>query len=135
MNEFAKWPTSFQRLCSKQRKIIVFLTEINNKTYLKLLVLENVWKVIKTKVQRRIDDIRNAEDLKTVVAEIWTPLQLHYIRSLYDSLPRRLRVVLRLSLGFVGATLKLEYHFPFSTDLSSETHGMGHCPPGICRGL
>ena len=32
MNEFAKWPTSFQRLCSKQRKIIVFLTEINNKT-------------------------------------------------------------------------------------------------------
>jgi hypothetical protein len=29
----------------------------------------------------------------------------------------------------------LEYHFPFSTDLSSETHGMGHCPPGICRGL
>jgi hypothetical protein len=33
------------------------------------------------------------------------------------------------------ATLKLEYHFPFSTDLSSETHGMGHCPPGLCRGL
>jgi hypothetical protein len=112
MNEFAKWPTSFQSLCSKQRKIIVFHTEINNKTYLKLLVLddnlwpviaqhfptspyifqednvpchvsrrtnqwktendiptlewppqspdlniiENVWKVIKTKVQRRIDD-------------------------------------------------------------------------------
>jgi hypothetical protein len=34
--------------------------------------------------------------------------------------------LLYLSLGFVGATLKLEYHFPFSTDLSSETHGMGH---------
>jgi hypothetical protein len=44
-----------------------------------------VWKVIKTNVQWRIDDIRNAEDLKTVVAEIWTSLQLHYIRSLYDS--------------------------------------------------
>ena len=60
-----------------------------------LNIIENVWKVIKTKIQRRIDDIRNAEDLKTVVAEIWTSLQLHYIRSLYDSLPRRLRVVLR----------------------------------------
>ena len=60
-----------------------------------LNIIENVWKVIKTKVQRRIDDIRNAEDLKTVVAEIWTSLQLHYIRSVYDSLPRRLRVVLR----------------------------------------
>ena len=58
-------------------------------------IIENVWKVIKTKVQRRIDDIRNAEDLKTVVAEIWTSLQLHCIRSLYDSLPRRLWVVLR----------------------------------------
>jgi hypothetical protein len=33
-------------------------------------MIENVWKVIKTKVQRRIDEIRNAEDLKTVVAEI-----------------------------------------------------------------
>ena len=50
---------------------------------------------MKTKVQRQTDDIRNAEDLKTAVAEIWTPLQLHYIRSLYDSLPRRLWVVLR----------------------------------------
>jgi transposase len=60
-----------------------------------LNIIENVRKVIKTKFQRRIDDIRNAEDLKTVVAEIWTSLQLHYIRSLYDYLPRRLRVVLR----------------------------------------
>jgi hypothetical protein len=73
--EFPKWQTSFKRLCSKQRKI--------------------VWKVIKTKIQRRIDDIRNAEDLKTVVAKSWTSLQLHYIRSLYDSIPMRLRVVLR----------------------------------------
>jgi hypothetical protein len=60
-----------------------------------LNIIENVWTVIKTNVQRRIDDIRNAENLKTVVAAIWTSLQLHYIRSLYDSLPRRLRVVLR----------------------------------------
>jgi hypothetical protein len=60
-----------------------------------LNIIENVWKVIKKKFQRRIVDIRNAEDLKTVVAEIWTSLQLHYIRSVYDYLPRRLRVVLR----------------------------------------
>jgi hypothetical protein len=43
--------------------------------------------VSNTKVQRRVDDIRNAEDLKPVVAEIWTSLQLHYIRRLHDSLP------------------------------------------------
>jgi hypothetical protein len=42
-----------------------------------LNIIENVWKVIKTKIQRRIDDIRNAEDLKTVVAEIWTSPPRH----------------------------------------------------------
>ena len=31
-----------------------------------LNMIENVWKVIKTNVQRRIDDIRNAEDLKNL---------------------------------------------------------------------
>jgi hypothetical protein len=40
--EFLKWPTLFQRLCSKQRKIIDFLTEINNRTYLKLLVFSDI---------------------------------------------------------------------------------------------
>ena len=42
-----------------------------------LNIIEKVGKVMKTKVQRQTDDIRNAEDLKTAVAEIWTPLQLH----------------------------------------------------------
>jgi hypothetical protein len=40
-----------------------------------LNIIENVRNVIKTKIQRRIDDIRNAKDLKTVVAEIWTSFQ------------------------------------------------------------
>jgi transposase len=35
-----------------------------------LNIIENVWKIIKTKVQRRIDDIRNAEDLKTVFLDL-----------------------------------------------------------------
>jgi hypothetical protein len=111
-------------------------------------IIENVWKVIKTKVQRRIDDIQNTEDLKTCS---WSGVQIS-ATTVFRSSAFRMSSIrrwtfvfitfhtfsiihLHLSLGFVGATLKLEYHFPFSTDLSSEIHGMGHCPPGICRGL
>lgn len=65
-----------------------------------LNIIENVWKVLKHRVQRRIGDIQSAEDLKTVVQETWTSLQLHYIQSLYQSLPKRLRTVLRAK-GFI----------------------------------
>jgi hypothetical protein len=43
----------------------------------------------------RLREIQNANDLRRVVLDIWTGLGLHYIRSLYDSIPRRIRCVLR----------------------------------------
>jgi transposase len=59
-----------------------------------LNIIENIWKVIKVRVRRRICKIENASDLRTVVAEIWSSLQAHYVRSLYNSIPRRIRAVL-----------------------------------------
>jgi transposase len=50
-----------------------------------LNMIENVWKVIKTKVQRRIDDIRNAEDLKTVVMHTLVSNSCRKVRSRFDS--------------------------------------------------
>jgi hypothetical protein len=41
-----------------------------------------------------LPSIANANDLRRVVLDIWTDLGLHYIRSLYDSIPRRIRCVL-----------------------------------------
>ena len=60
-----------------------------------LNIIENVWKVLKIQVQKRLREIKNANDLRRVVLDIWTDLGLHYIRSLYDSIPRRIRCVLR----------------------------------------
>ena len=60
-----------------------------------LNIIENVWKVLKIRVQRRANEIRNADDLKHVVQDTWSNLPLVYIRSLYQSLPRRIRTVLR----------------------------------------
>jgi hypothetical protein len=62
-----------------------------------LNIIENVWKVLKipVQVQKRLREIKNADDLRRVVLDIWTGLGLHYIRSLYDSIPRRVRCVLR----------------------------------------
>jgi hypothetical protein len=62
-----------------------------------LNIIENVWKVLKipVQVQKRLREIKNADDLRRVVLDIWTGLGLHYTRSLYDSIPRRVRCVLR----------------------------------------
>jgi hypothetical protein len=60
-----------------------------------LNIIENVWKVLKIQVQKRLREIKNADDLRRVVLDIWTGLGLHYIQSLYDSIPRRIRCVLR----------------------------------------
>ena len=46
-------------------------------------------------VQKRLREIKNADDLRRVVLDTWTCLGLHYILSLYDSIPRRIRCVLR----------------------------------------
>ena len=58
-------------------------------------IIENVWKTIKIRVQRRISEIEYADDLKRVVQEIWTALPQHYIQSLYASMPKRIRSVIR----------------------------------------
>jgi hypothetical protein len=46
-------------------------------------------------VQKRLREIKSADDLRRVVLDTWTGLGLHYILSLYDSIPRRIRCVLR----------------------------------------
>ena len=42
-------------------------------------------------MQRRVNEIRNAQDLKRIVSDIWSSLPLNYIWSLYASIPRIIR--------------------------------------------
>ena len=53
-----------------------------------LNIMENVWKMLNIQVQRRVSEIRNAQDLKRIVSDIWSSLPLHYVRSLHGSLSR-----------------------------------------------
>ena len=58
-------------------------------------VIENVWRNIKIILQRRVREIQNRNDLTDVVQDIWSSMNPAYIRSLYLSLPLRIRQVLR----------------------------------------
>ena len=57
-------------------------------------IIENVWRTIKIKLEKRINEVRNTEDIIRTVKDIWYGLPGHYIRSLYSSIPTRLRHVI-----------------------------------------
>lgn len=63
-----------------------------------LNVIESVWKVLKARVQRRVNEIRTADEMKQVVLDTWRRIPLVYIRSLYQSLPRRIWIKLHLEV-------------------------------------
>jgi hypothetical protein len=75
--------------------------------------VENVWKVLKIQVQKRLREIKNANDLRRVVLDIWTDLGLHYIRSLYDSIPWRIRCVVRFVYLIYTMYFCYGYNFSF----------------------
>ena len=59
-----------------------------------LNIIENIWRCIKIKLSREIDTIENRSDLVNAVTRIWNGLSQTYIRSLYASIPARIRQVM-----------------------------------------
>ena len=60
-----------------------------------LNIIENVWQTLKIQLKRRVNDIKSKQDLIDAVQDIWYKLPLHYIHSLFQSIPTRLRAVMR----------------------------------------
>lgn len=60
-----------------------------------LNIIENVWRTIKIRLQREINNIKNRGDLIEKVKEIWSSLQRPYIQGSYASIPKRVRQVIR----------------------------------------
>ncbi|MCG8112906.1 MAG: IS630 family transposase [Candidatus Thiodiazotropha taylori] len=58
-------------------------------------IIENVWRKMKILLQRRVHDIHSREDLIDTVMDIWSAFTPAYIKSLYVTLPTRIRHVLR----------------------------------------
>lgn len=61
-----------------------------------LNIIENVWLYIKRKLQPRVYNIKNSQDLYREILQIWQSIQSDYIKSLYSSIPRRIKNVIRL---------------------------------------
>jgi hypothetical protein len=68
----------------------IISTHFHGVERIQTLTMQNVWKVLKLRVQRQTDEMSNAGDLQRVVHDIWSDLHLHYICSIYRGLPRSL---------------------------------------------
>ena len=60
-----------------------------------LNIIENIWRLLKIKLQNQLHRIKNADDLVRIVHEIWNVITPQYIEDLYQSIPRRIRAVIR----------------------------------------
>lgn len=58
-------------------------------------IIENLWLRIKRTLQNRQQNITTPEELFAVVSDIWTSFDQNYVRTLYDSIPRRLLAVIK----------------------------------------
>ena len=63
-------------------------------------IIENVWRMIKIRLERRLEDISNRADLIRVVKEIWEDINSEDIISLYESIPKRIEAVIK-SKGYI----------------------------------
>ena len=61
-----------------------------------LNIIENVWLYIKRKLQSQLHNINSADELFQHTLRIWQDINLHYVRNLYNSVPRRIQQVIRL---------------------------------------
>lgn len=61
-----------------------------------LNIIENLWLLIKRKLQSRVAAVKSANDLFSEIQSIWTEITPCYIQSLYNTIPKRILNVIRL---------------------------------------
>lgn len=59
-------------------------------------IIENIWLLIKIKLQGRFGRIENKEDLFHEIQRIRTEITPEYVKSLHQTIPRRLQSVIQL---------------------------------------
>lgn len=68
-----------------------------------LNIIENMWLKLKKRLQCRAENIRTAAEISQAITQEWQVLAVEYIHSIYRSLPRRIRKVIRV----IGEMTKL----------------------------
>lgn len=61
-----------------------------------LNIIENVWLHIKRKLQCRVYNLKSSQDLFEEILRIWQSIDPAFIMSLYSTIPRRIKNVIRL---------------------------------------
>lgn len=67
---------------------------------LDLNIIENLWLLIKRKLQSRKQNINSSADLFQEIQNIWFDITPQYVQSLYNSIPRRIMQVMKTGLLF-----------------------------------
>ena len=86
----------------RANSVTAFMTnnEINMTTwptqYPDLNIIENIWLKIKRSLLRRATFIHTCDDLLTEVRLIWENISVEYVRGLYDTIPSRVKEVIRM---------------------------------------
>lgn len=57
-------------------------------------IIENIWLLIKRKLQGRLGRIENKKDLFHEIQRIWYEIAPEYVKSLYQTIPQRLQSVI-----------------------------------------
>lgn len=68
-----------------------------------LNIMENVWLKLKRRLRCPAENIRTAAEISQAITQEWQVLAVEYIHSIYRSLPRRIRKVIRV----IGEMTKL----------------------------
>lgn len=58
-------------------------------------ITANIWRLLKIRIKRRVNEIKNEYNLEWVVTEIWVSLPSHYIKSLHQSIQKRIKPVIK----------------------------------------
>lgn len=66
-----------------------------------LNIIENLWKILKRKIQSETDPIANKRQLFEIIQKHWLDIPVETIQNLYETMPKRLSEVIRMK-GFMS---------------------------------
>ena len=58
-----------------------------------LNIIENLWHILKLNIHKQVHNIKTVDELKSLVQEYRDNVTTTYVRNLYSSLPRRVKIV------------------------------------------
>jgi len=63
-------------------------------------IIEHVWNDVNNRIRARPNQPQNVGELKRIIEEEWYSTPLEYIKTLFESMPRRLNVLLKAKGGY-----------------------------------